>query len=173
MGLILEALQERDRLRLLGVPLPDPAEPEWRIDPAHRRTLTERLETLVRAHDEEPAGTPELTQSRIREALDLPDVRVLDLLTSPRLTERHDRIVLAGAALPATLRPAADIACQELTTTGPRADGSALARTRHQRSGVARPDTARRTRTTGPGCLSHAGRGGPSPYCAGWTRRSG
>ncbi|MEU6082918.1 selenocysteine-specific translation elongation factor [Streptomyces sp. NPDC047108] len=108
-------------LRRLGVPLPeDPDEPQWRIDPAHRHTLTERLLALVQAHEKEPAGAPELTRARVRDALGLPDAGVIDLLTSPRLTERHGRIALAGAPLPAGLRRAADIARRELAVAGPR-----------------------------------------------------
>ncbi|MET8677162.1 selenocysteine-specific translation elongation factor [Streptomyces sp. NPDC004647] len=110
-------------LRRLGIPLPaGPPEEEWLIDPEHRRRLAERLLILVWTHHEERSATaPELTREQIRDALGLPDTRIIDLILSPQLREDHGRIGLANAVLPAALHRVAETTRRELTTAGLRA----------------------------------------------------
>ncbi|MFJ3955818.1 SelB C-terminal domain-containing protein [Streptomyces libani] len=109
-------------MRCLGIPLPaGRPEQEWLIDPEHRHQLAERLMVLVWSHRELSPDVPELTREQIRDALGLPDTRVIDLIMSPHLREDHGRIGLANAPLPAALHKAAEIAHWELTTAGLRA----------------------------------------------------
>ncbi|MBL1096677.1 selenocysteine-specific translation elongation factor [Streptomyces coffeae] len=109
-------------LRRLGVPVPATrAEHAWLIDPEHHRHLTERLLHLVRTHQERSPTAPELTRDRIRDALGLPDTRLIDLIIPPELRERQGRIGMADTALPDALRPAADVAQRELASARWRA----------------------------------------------------
>lgn len=103
--------------RRLGIVLPaDQQGEQWLIDPAYRQQLTERLLALVRARCGGSSTTRGLTRHQIRDALELPDAQVIDVLLSPELREEHGHISLAAPFLSPALRRAAEIACKELAT---------------------------------------------------------
>ena len=89
-----------EHLRALGaaVPVDAPSEAGWLVDPALLEPLRARLSAAVRAHARAHPLDPGLPVEAARRALDLPDARLLTLV-SRGFTVREGRVHAAGTTV--------------------------------------------------------------------------
>ncbi len=86
--------------------LPEPVAAGWLADPGHWASLAARLTSLVTGHAKREPLAPGLPAEAAREALRLPDRRLVPALANAAAPVRMDGGLLTAAARPAGLPPA-------------------------------------------------------------------